>query len=83
MTSKNKLKNKIKKLERGLKSLERQIDTINTNYDGLSFILISMIGTYDKNMGIIQRTFEEIVTILSESNNKEEDNAEETDTDNR
>lgn len=64
MTSK-KNKKKIKKLEKRVKKLESNITLIQTANAGITFILTNFIGIYDKNMELIQKTFEAIADRLS------------------
>ena len=72
MTTKKKLKKKVKKLEKAVGILKKSIKTVQMNYAGLSYILFNMISTYDKNSVIIQKTFEEISKIFVITDNNEE-----------
>ncbi|KKM90403.1 hypothetical protein LCGC14_1239070 [marine sediment metagenome] len=80
--TKKKLKKKIKKLEKAIKRLKEIIRVGQSNHVSLSYILSSVIATFDRNMTMIQETFEKIAQILTTpSDNKKEDeeSGEETD----
>ncbi|KKN25354.1 hypothetical protein LCGC14_0885610 [marine sediment metagenome] len=74
MTNKKKLKKKIKRLEKAVGILKKSIKTVQMNYAGLSYILFSIISTYDRNSVTIQKTFEEISKIFNIKDNGEEVN---------